>query len=471
MSLSRQIASQIYYGIGSIIEKIASFFGYPENPGMPISSRFSELEQIRYEKLSMHQVQFPPEPVPDNLVEVLVGVIPKPDPIKRFFYETPSEGYYNFYIQDFKNAYFLPNWLSEIIQVWFKVCLDISGLEAIREVIFISLLTYYNILNLRLCMFWFLSINPYTYPWLFLVYLVDWTEDILQGLVPVVAGVNLTATFWFVLIGKFADSLNHLVFTMPFLPSEGQRAQTIINGQIENIVLFRFFPILWFKNDIPNDVREFWYYNRPDILKFMQKSYGHLDKKLLPDSKIESMTEKEKMDTHIEIKSNLLKQQLESSSLEERAQILSEPEIKNVEYYPNEEGTTVINSPKIDIDHISNYFQGEDNGVNHDGGIEHRLNFSEFGQHISNSIQSYEPDFLNLSKNFNIDFNKTILEHFDIQKSIFEQFIIDEHIKKIDNNITDNLSTHIFLNNKLIYIDEFNNYLTQFFLSHFEKGI
>nr|YP_009497091.1 hypothetical protein ycf89 [Psammoneis obaidii]YP_009497150.1 hypothetical protein ycf89 [Psammoneis obaidii]AWT39804.1 hypothetical protein ycf89 [Psammoneis obaidii]AWT39863.1 hypothetical protein ycf89 [Psammoneis obaidii] len=284
MSLNRQLASQIYYGIGAIIEKIASLFGYPDNPGMPVSSRFSEIEQLRLEKLPMHEVRFPPEPVPNNLIEVLFGVIPKTETIKRVFYESPSEGYYNFYVQDFKNVYFLPDQLSEIIQVFFKVCLDTSGLEAIREVLFISLIAYYNILNLRLCMFWFLSINPYTYPWLFLVYLVDWTEDILQGLVPVVAGVNLTATFWFILIGKVADSLNHLVFTMPFLPSEAQRAQTIINGQVENVLLFRFLPVLWFRKPIPNEIREFWFHDRPDILKFMQKSYGHLDIKLLPDS-------------------------------------------------------------------------------------------------------------------------------------------------------------------------------------------
>lgn len=284
MSLNRQIASQIYYGIEAFIIKIAGFFGYPDNPGMPFFSSLPYLEQERFDKLSDHVVRFPPEPIPHNIIEVFFGVIPKTDTIKKVFYENPTEGYYNFYIQDFKNLYFLPDWLSGPIQVWFNVSLDTSGLEAIREVLFVSLLVYYNLLNLRLCLYWFLSINPYTYPWIFLLSLVDWTEELLQGVVPVVAGVNVTAIFWFSILGKFADSLNHLVFTMPFLPSEAQRGQTIINGQVEEILMFRCLPMLWYKNGIPNDLREFWYSERPEILKFMQESYRQLDMILFPDS-------------------------------------------------------------------------------------------------------------------------------------------------------------------------------------------
>jgi len=284
MSLNRQIASKIYYGIEAFIKRIAGFFGYPDNPGMPFFSPFSDFDQERFNKLPDHVVRFPPEPIPQNIIEVFIGVIPKTDTIKKVLYEHPTEGYYNFYIQDFKNLYFLPDWLSGPIQVWLNVSLDTSGLEAIREVLFITLLVYYNLLNLRLCLYWFLSINPYTYPWIFLLSLVDWTEELLQGVVPVVAGVNVTAIFWFSILGKFADSLNHLVFTMPFLPSEAQRGQTIINGQVEEILIFRNLPMLWYKNGIPNDLREFWYYKRPEILKFMLESYGQLDMTLFPDS-------------------------------------------------------------------------------------------------------------------------------------------------------------------------------------------
>ena len=75
---------------------------------------------------------------------------------------------------------------------------------------------------------------------------------------------------------------------MPFLPSEAQRGQTLINGEMVPILMFRFFPILWYKEGIPNDIREFWYLQRPDILEFMQKSYSQLNIELLPDSVINS---------------------------------------------------------------------------------------------------------------------------------------------------------------------------------------
>jgi len=314
MNLNRQIASQIYFGIEAFIIKIAGLFGYPDNPGMPSLSPLLSSEKERFKKLPDHVVRFPPEPIPHNIIEVLLGVIPKTDTIKRVIYEHPEDGYYNFYIQDFKNLYFLPDWLSGPIQVWFNVSLNTSDLEAIREVLFVSLLVYYNLLNLRLCLYWFLSINPYTYPWIFLLSLVDWTEELLQGVVPVVAGVNVTAVFWFSILGKFADSLNHLVFTMPFLPSEAERGQTIINGQVEEILMFRSLPLLWYKNGIPNDLREFWYSERPDILKFMQETYEQLDMILFPDSVLEDNYRK--LGTEIaQITSNLPTQILSTNNI------------------------------------------------------------------------------------------------------------------------------------------------------------
>jgi hypothetical protein len=35
---------------------------------------------------------------------------------------------------------------------------------------------------------------------------------------------------------------------------------------------------------IPNDIREFWYKERPDILDYMQKAYKDLDIQFLPDN-------------------------------------------------------------------------------------------------------------------------------------------------------------------------------------------
>ena len=37
--------------------------------------------------------------------------------VPRYIYESKEEGFYNFYIENYKNIYFLPDWLSEFIQV------------------------------------------------------------------------------------------------------------------------------------------------------------------------------------------------------------------------------------------------------------------------------------------------------------------------------------------------------------------
>jgi hypothetical protein len=88
---------------------------------------------------------------------------------------------------------------------------------------------------------------------------VDWTEDVLQGIVPIL-GVNITGSVFLGILGVVADSLNHLVFTMPFLPSEGEETK-LINQQM-NVLVFHYLPILWYRYPVPNDIREFWYRER-----------------------------------------------------------------------------------------------------------------------------------------------------------------------------------------------------------------
>ena len=46
---------------------------------------------------------------------------------------------------------------------------------------------------------------------------------------------------------------------------------------------------------IPNDLREFWYTKKPDILTFMQKNYGQLDINFLPDRIVKELIEKEQI--------------------------------------------------------------------------------------------------------------------------------------------------------------------------------
>ena len=281
------VRTAIYEIVSNFFKKIAGFSGYPENPGMPTIYEMPSEVYARtqfLENLPRHRTQWPPPQSPETWFEMIFGPTPKIDEIPRYIYETKEEGFYNFYVQNYKNIYFLPDSVSEFLQVRLNICLDISLLETIREVLFIAFVVYSQMIMLRIAISWFISINPYTIPWCYLASAVDWTEDVLQGIVPSILGVNVTGTIFLGIIGAVADGLNHLVFTMPFLPSEGEEIKLWLNNQMTDVLVFHFLPITWYRYPIPNDLREFWYHERPDILEYMQKAYKDLDIQFLPDS-------------------------------------------------------------------------------------------------------------------------------------------------------------------------------------------
>jgi len=153
-------------------------------------------------------------------------------------------------------------------------------------------MVYSQIVILRIALSWFIYINPYTVPWCYIAAAVDWTEDVLQGIVPAILGVNITGSVFLGILGVVADSLNHLVFTQPFLPSEGEETKLLINEQMKNVLVFHYLPILWYRYPIPNDIREFWYKERPDILEYMEKAYQDLDIQFLPDDIVSQLNER-----------------------------------------------------------------------------------------------------------------------------------------------------------------------------------
>ena len=289
------VRTAIYEIVGNFFKKIAEFFGYPENPGMPTVYELPNALYARVqflESLPKHKTYWPPVQAPETWFEMIFGPTPKLDLIPRYIYETKEEGFYNFYIENYKNIFFLPDWLSELIQVRFNICLDITVLEVFREVLFIGLVIYTQMVVLRIAISWLIYINPFTIPWCYLAAAVDWTEDVLQGIIPSILGVNVTGTIFLGIIGAVGDSLNHLVFTMPFLPSEGEETKLLINQEMRDVLVFHYLPLKWYRHPIPNDIREFWYYERPDILEYMQKAYKELDIQFLPDSIIQELNQK-----------------------------------------------------------------------------------------------------------------------------------------------------------------------------------
>ena len=301
------IRTAFYEIVGNLFEKIAGIFGYPENPGMLTIYEMPNTVYARsqfFDSLPKHKTYWPPIQRPETWFEMFVGPSPKVDAIPRYIYESKEEGFYNFYIENYKNMYFLPDWVSEFIQVRLNICLDISLLETIREVLFIGLMIYSQMVVLRIAISWLIYINPYTFPWCYLAAAVDWTEDVLQGIVPAILGVNITGSVFLGVLGVIADSLNHLVFTMPFLPSEAEETKLLINQEMKDVLVFHYLPISWYRYPIPNNIREFWYYQRPDILEYMQTAYKDLDIQFLPNTIIQELNQKGNIDLTSQINSN-----------------------------------------------------------------------------------------------------------------------------------------------------------------------
>lgn len=279
------VRNAVYDKVEKLFEKIAQHHGYPENLGMPTVSEALKGDPA-FNNLPKRTTFFPPAQHPETWFEMIFGPAPKVEALPRYIYETKSEGFYNFYIEDYRNIFFLPDWLSEFIQIKLNICLDITLLEVTREIVFIGLMFYSQMVILRIALSWLIYINPYSFPWSYITTAVDWTEDSLQGIVPSIFGVNITGSVFLGALGVVADSLNHLVFTMPFLPSEGEKAQFVINDEMKDVIVFHYLPALWYRYPIPNDIRQFWYTDRRDILEYMEKAYSDLDLQILPDYQI-----------------------------------------------------------------------------------------------------------------------------------------------------------------------------------------
>ena len=284
-------------GVEALMEKIATqFFNYPHVPGMPIHQQYDSNTQSLVDyvtQLPIHNTAFPTPAVPLTLSQVFFGNFPALLTIDRTFYEHKSDGFYNFYVPNYKNIFFLPDWLSQWIQIHLDISIDTTPLEIAQQAVFLVLIGFYFIIEFRMKLYWMLTINPYTRPWVYLISLTDWIQDSMTGISPVIFGVDLTTPLILGITGKIADSLNHLVFTMPFLPSEGQAGKMLVNEEITDVILFRYLPSLWYTNPIPDNLREYWYTQRRDIFDFMQKNYGHLDIEFLPNRILKEMYEKQ----------------------------------------------------------------------------------------------------------------------------------------------------------------------------------
>ena len=232
------------------------------------------------------------------------------------FYRDNVEGYYNFIVTQ-KNPLFLPNWVSEIIQIFGNQHINTSNLRTVQEWTFGFLNKFRILCEIRAAMWWWLMFNPYQEPFNTLRVLIEWYLTAFTGTFPIILGIDIGPSISISLLGFILDGLDRLVFTMPYLPSEGEKfnitnLSTLDNPALVNLIdklgieevrIFRYLPSLWYKYPIPDNLREYWYNKKPEILQYFLKNYGNLGIDFLPDRILQ--TEYENQINHEIITTNI----------------------------------------------------------------------------------------------------------------------------------------------------------------------
>ena len=287
MSGRQQLYEDMVFGltkwISGLFDKFSRLIGSPKGMSMssPIETILTGKDQT---VLPIYRAETDPETF-TSWSKVVWGHLPKTSVILRneFVDLERGLGYYNFYFIRYKNIFFLPDAISEYLQVndILDCATSLAKVEAIREALFIGLSVYMVIVNVRTILFWFLTINSYTIPWIILHTFVDWTDDIIEAISPVIAGVSPGTMILTTIIGILSDGLNRCLFTMPYLPSEGYKVTKLIEDRLMPVLQFEGLPKLWYEHPIPNSIREYWFYDDPNIFGFMYKTYPELQ--ILPD--------------------------------------------------------------------------------------------------------------------------------------------------------------------------------------------
>ena len=214
----------------------------------------------------------------------------------NIFYTDSVEGYYNLIVTQ-KNPVFLPNWISEIIQIFGNQHINTTNLRTLQEWSFEFLNKFRILCEIRAAMWWWLMFNPYQEPFNTLRVLTEWYLTAFTGTFPIILGIDIGPSISISLLGFILDGLNRLVFTMPYLPSEGENftindLSSLDNTALINLInklgvdevrIFRYLPSLWYKYPIPDNIREYWYTKKPEILEYFLKNYGNLGIDFLPE--------------------------------------------------------------------------------------------------------------------------------------------------------------------------------------------
>ena len=212
------------------------------------------------------------------------------------YYTDSVEGYYNFIVTQ-QNPVFLPNWLSELIQIFGNQHLTITNLKTFQEWVFSFLNKFRILCEIRAALWWWLMFNPYQEPFNTLRILTEWYLTAFTGIFPIIIGIDIGPSISIGLLGFILDYLNRLVFTMPYLPSEGEKftlatlykldntnlVNLIGHLGVEEVTVFRYLPSLWYKYTIPDNIRESWYDKKREVFDYFIKYYGNSGIDFLPN--------------------------------------------------------------------------------------------------------------------------------------------------------------------------------------------
>lgn len=187
-----------------------------------------------------------------------------------------------------QQATFIPDILSEYIQLYggINVPDDTLSLVIFQRWIYDFVRMFTSLCGFRLLFSLILIINPYTFPWILIVTSTDWFLESLTGLLPVFLGVDFSGVLALNILAAITDYIKKLVFTMPYLPSEGIK-ETIGS---HNVYRFGGIPQLWQEHGIPNQLKEEWYKERPEIIEQFFKYYHDAGVQFLPKRVLEEFS-------------------------------------------------------------------------------------------------------------------------------------------------------------------------------------
>jgi len=282
------------------------------------------LTKDRYVRISMDSLPFeqtfkhPDQPYSkiNTIKKIIITQSKDRVDIPKFFYDNGTDGPCSFYVDTYKNLTFLPDAISSWLQLQFDINFDTSSLEIIQTGIVYGLWIYLIMFNLRITLYWFLGFNQFKQPALSFTALFDW---IYQIPLPGIFTIDFCAVFLLTVTTEIQNYVAGLVFTMPYLPSEAisgtisddysiqaslskdyYRLQKKNSSHVDHdILIFRDIPKLWEERGIPNAVREFWFYYKPqDLINTLLQTKYKLN--VFPDSMLDAFKEGVEKCTNLE---------------------------------------------------------------------------------------------------------------------------------------------------------------------------